>query len=128
MRTHNIFVYGTLKNGMCNNHILQKLTRTNDARYMMDCETTKKYPMYKSNQYFPYLENQPGLGLIVQGELWEVSDKAMSKLDAFEGVPDLYKRGLIEVETENLTVTVEVYFKAENTAIENKNCIEEWTE
>jgi len=123
--TVQIFVYGTLKNGMCNEHFLKRLV---GKQVPLPVSTTIEYPMYKSEQYFPYLENQPGIGHIIEGEMYTIQDKYLNNLDMFEGVPDLYIRGEIEVELESLTFNCLCYFKAENTSVDLEECFPEWLE
>lgn len=107
-----IFVYGTLKENFTNFHIIETFIIDNS---IIKVNTTHKYPMYQSRYYFPYLEDRKGGGNIIEGELIDVRPEAMDELDLFEGVPDLYKRGEIEVEIENEKFTVPTYFKAQNT-------------
>lgn len=118
-----VFVYGTLKKDCCNHHIIERSTE-----FKFPAETTTMYPMYKSSSYFPYLENQKGYGNIIQGEVYEVSDEFLIKMDIFEGVPTLYKRGKIEVQFENIVVQCICYFKAEDTLLVDIELINEWRE
>lgn len=46
---------------------------------------------------FPYLANIPSKGKIVSGELYEVPNDKIIKLDVFEGEGDLYTRETIGV-------------------------------
>jgi len=115
-----LFVYGTLKQGCRNNHY-------NHSKFLFPCETTVPYPMYKSRWYFPFLEDRPQEGNIIQGELYEVTEEQLIELDRFEDVPDLYTRGVIEVEFENTTVEAICYFKAENTD-KTTDLISDWLE
>jgi len=104
------FIYGSLKKDMNNHHILEKM----NAEFISPVETTIEYPMFKSGDPFPYLQDDPGFGKIVQGELWEIDDKHKDRLDQFEGVPSLYVNGKIDVECENnVYLDVNVYFKAQ---------------
>lgn len=121
-----VFVYGTLKSRCCNHHILAGIM----PKYPpLKVVTKEKYPMYKSERYFPYLEDQKGVGHHIQGELWEIADSGADKLDAFEGVPTLYRRGKIDVlHGDELHTDINVYFKATNTDVSNKNLLSEWVE
>lgn len=87
---HKVFVYGTLKSGYGNNRILEGavLLGRGYSKY--------KYEMY-CNGSFPYVI--PGdKKLSVLGEVWEVNDKTLERLDWLEGHPTHYKREVIEVQ------------------------------
>ena len=121
------FVYGTLKKGMKNHHILRKLKAT----YVADVETTKPYPMFDLGNGFPFVQDKPGKGLIIQGELYVIEDDEQEKsLDRFEGVPSLYKKGLIDVEVENLKYDdMNCYFISDELTddeLNDVNLFEEW--
>jgi gamma-glutamylcyclotransferase (GGCT)/AIG2-like uncharacterized protein YtfP len=96
--------------------------------------TLEKYPMYKSNQYFPYLENNKGIGKYIKGELFEIDDicKAdyLKTLDEFEGVPYLYIKGKIIVKNnKNEEIEAYTYFKKNKSSIEilnDKKLMNEW--
>ena len=124
--TTKIFVYGTLKHNCCNHHI----TRQIKAKYISKVKTKDFYPLYPSQYYFPYLEDQEGIGKIVIGELYEVPTTKMSILDEFEGVPDLYKKGLIDLVDEEGKefLGVSVYFKSKDTFCLHRELIDEWKE
>jgi len=120
-----LFVYGTLKYDCCNNSILKNL----GGLYLFDAETIYKYPMYKSEHYFPYLENQKGFGNIISGEVWLIPKESLGDIDYFEGVPDLYKRGSIEVlDLDGNTKECLCYFKAKDTAFNDKELLSIWEE
>lgn len=120
------FVYGTLKESCCNHEFLEGCS-IDEATPVT---TTKKYPMYKGDSYFPYLENQPGVGKYVKGELYEINDKFEDKIDSFEGVPDLYKKGKIDVMLQGGTILKDIncYYKAEETDVSDQKLIGEWVE
>ena len=112
-----VFIYGSIKEEYHNHHIIEGLKKTK-----IIVKTTSKYPLYNSEsycEYFPYLEDCKGVGHIIKGELYEIDPyktlKALKVLDNFEGVPELYKRGEIEVVDDNgVKYTAYVYFRAEN--------------
>jgi gamma-glutamylcyclotransferase (GGCT)/AIG2-like uncharacterized protein YtfP len=84
-----LFVYGTLKRGLCRNRHLEGQIFLSLAR------TAPKYRMFNCGEY-------PGLvpsldGLAIEGELWEISDECVRRLDVVEGAPDEYQRGAIEL-------------------------------
>jgi len=123
-----IFIYGTLKNGCINDGVLKKL----GSQFLFPAETIQKYPMYLSKdmmEYFPYLENQPGKGNIIQGEVWDVPHQNIEELDYFEGVPDLYVRDKIKVEFEKNIYDCFCYFKSynsDNVSLNYTDLIDEW--
>jgi len=86
-----VFIYGTLKRGCFNHDLIKK------EDFICEVETSYKYPMYQLGQPFPYLQNTPGMGEFIQGELYEINSASMPQLDFFEGVPDLYHREKILV-------------------------------
>jgi gamma-glutamylaminecyclotransferase len=102
---HRIFVYGTLKKGF-----------PNHDRYMQSAEklgnyrTVEKYPLVLIGQrYVPCMINAPGEGDLIEGELYEVDDDCLKRLDALERIkkPDGYRRlriNLISVESHNAVV------------------------
>lgn len=89
------FIYGTLKKGMKNSHIMKNV----HAKYIADVATVKPFPMFDLGNGFPYVQNVKGKGSIIKGELYGIECKYEKDLDSFEGVPDLYNRGFIDVET-----------------------------
>jgi len=103
-----LFIYGTLKKGMSNHSVLERT----DAEFYLEVQTFMEYPMYASGQNFPYLQDTPGIGHKIKGELWVVPEKDIRMLDSFEGVPDLYTRGVIAVTDGRIVTSVEGYFVA----------------
>lgn len=122
-----VFVYGTLKKGCCNYSILKPLLTD---EIPINVKTIKKYPMYKSNNsYFPYLENKPGIGHYIKGHLFEIKDSGVDTLDYFEGVPDLYVNGKIDVTCGKLEYKdIRVYYRADESDLEGRVLIDEWKE
>ena len=120
-----VFIYGTLKKEEYNHWLLGEV----EAEFVSECTTTDKYPLFEWKDPFPYLQDMKGKGKIVQGELWEIEDKFKSRLDYFEGIPDLYKSGKIEVKSGKVTYEdVNCYYKAEEVSIENRRLLESWSQ
>lgn len=91
---HLVFVYGTLQQGHRNAHVNEGL------RVPGEFVTVERFPLYVigANQ-LPWLVASPGQGEHVLGQLYEVDDAAMARLDALERItePDWYSRGEIAV-------------------------------
>lgn len=121
-----IFVYGTLKQGMKNHHILNRMK----AIYIAEVETTKTFPMFDLGNSFPYLQDKPGIGSIIQGQLFMIDDEYEKDLDYFEGVPTLYKKGKIDIEVENLKYSdINCYFISDELSDDELNAVdflEDW--
>ncbi|MET0389607.1 MAG: gamma-glutamylcyclotransferase family protein [Polyangiales bacterium] len=85
-----IFVYGTLRRGEPNHRQLMG-TR---ARYVGSVWTAPCYELVDLGPYPALLE---GGDTSVKGELYEVDDLGLVRLDAFEDVPDLYDRKAVTI-------------------------------
>ncbi|KAF1048680.1 MAG: hypothetical protein GAK35_00230 [Herbaspirillum frisingense] len=85
-----VFVYGSLKRGQYNQHVLQ------GARFAAVARSVLAWRLVALRRY-PALVRAPGPSPVT-GELWDVPDGMMTMLDRFEEVPDLYARHEIEVE------------------------------
>ena len=65
---HLVFVYGTLKTGEPNHHVLQDPTKGKKELLGVG-ETASKFPLVVASRYnIPYLLDAPGEGLNVKGE------------------------------------------------------------
>lgn len=81
--THKVFVYGSLKRGFGNSHLLQT------AKFL--CKTTTFYPEYKMKSFGGF----PAVGSgkhYISGELYEVDDATLQSLDWLESNGDFYQR------------------------------------
>ena len=83
-RKHLVFVYGTLRNGHSNNHLLK------DAYCYGIGSTEASYSMYLISGY-PYVTSFEARYPIV-GELYAVDDNTLKTLDSMEGHPRYYER------------------------------------
>jgi len=81
---YNVFVYGTLKRGFCNNVLL------NDATFLGEAETINRMTMLSLGG-FPMLVDSYGVS-IIHGEVYEVDDDTLQELDNLEGHPNFYMR------------------------------------
>jgi len=88
-----LFVYGTLRQG-CTNHNL-----IFGSRYLGPVETKDPYVMVtQKSRSYPYIFRQADLLTYhVKGELYEVTEETMRRLDVLEGHPDHYRRQQITV-------------------------------
>lgn len=86
-----VFVYGTLRRGQRNHHLLRRATFLGEARTR---------PIYRLVDLGPYpgLCDWPENGFAVQGEVWQVDPATLALLDALEEVPTLYRRQSIELQ------------------------------
>ena len=111
MNTHLVFVYGTLQQGHRNARVNQGLTRP--GRY----RTVRRWPLYVIGPSFlPWLSHTPDEGEHVWGELVEVDDAGLARMDALEQLdkPNWYRRAVIEVQAESggAVLRAEAYFGA----------------
>jgi gamma-glutamylaminecyclotransferase len=83
-----LFVYGSLLSGEDNHHHLTRSHR------LGTCRTEPSYTLVDLGAYPALLE---GGTTSVRGELYEVDQSTLMSLDAFEGHPDMYRRGLIRM-------------------------------
>lgn len=92
--THRIFVYGTLKRGDVRAYLLE------GQRFVGDIKTAPRYKLFNTGEY-PALVEADTLGVAgvsIVGELWEVDDDCLARLDIEEGVDEgLYQRRAIEL-------------------------------
>jgi gamma-glutamylaminecyclotransferase len=80
---HRVFVFGTVKQGFP----LHRQGLGDTPRRLADCRTVERFPMFiASAWYAPMMMNEPGSGRRVRGELYEVDDAGLARLDAVEAV------------------------------------------
>jgi gamma-glutamylaminecyclotransferase len=92
---HRLFVYGTLKKGFPNHDNYME-----SARRLGKYQTIEKYPLVLCGaRYVPCMINRPGKGHHVEGELYEVDDECLNRIDALERIhhPDGYRPTVIRV-------------------------------
>lgn len=89
-KPHVMFAYGTLKRGFPNHGLMEDLIIKDDAVLVGTYYTEEAYPLVCGPHGIPYLINLPGSGNRVKGEVYEVSDCAVIRLDEFEGVSGGY--------------------------------------
>ena len=98
-----IFVYGTLRQGFGNHRLLEQ------ADFLGSAVTVEDYSMFGGGIPFvnPNVKKYP-----IVGEVYEVNENQLKRLDALEGHPDWYYRTPIEVKMDvtGEIMNVEIYF------------------
>ncbi|CAI9724073.1 Hypothetical predicted protein [Octopus vulgaris] len=96
-----VFVYGTLKRGQPNHFVLENVTH-GLAKFIGDATTALRYPLVVASQYnIPFLLPFEGKGNFISGEVYDVDEKMLKRLDELESHPDTYKREKISVISNN---------------------------
>lgn len=96
-----VFVYGSLKKGK-NNHRFMGNSKFIGQAYMEGAE------LYDVGA-FPALKFVDDTSLLVQGELYEVTEKTLKTLDILEGHPDYYRRYFCTCLMDNKSIPCYVY-------------------
>lgn len=86
-----VFVYGTLRKGEGNHHILM-----NSACIEQEDEV-ESFTLYKVNPHYPAAVPRLIPGYSIKGEVYGIDEFTLERLDRLEGYPNLYDR--VEVET-----------------------------
>jgi len=130
-KTHNLFVYGTLKRGF---HWNSKFLGGPTTRYIGKATTVNKYPLVIGDCGVPYLLgdlNPEKTGNMILGEVYSVDDSTLKNLDEYEGVSKLYyDRKEIRVFVPALCRSTRafVYFKRESSdALKNSPFLKEYS-
>ncbi|AEH23209.1 AIG2 family protein [Thermodesulfobacterium geofontis OPF15] len=103
-----LFVYGTLRKGECRHSTLA------DCKFLGYAKA-KGFLLYNVSS-FPGMVQ--GEGEVI-GEVYEIPESLLERLDLIEGVPELFKRELIEVVLEDGTI-ISVYAYLYNKGVDNK--------
>jgi gamma-glutamylaminecyclotransferase len=106
-----VFAFGTLKRGFPLHQ-----DGLSGARYLGRYRTCQRYPMAVAGRWFaPMMFDEPGIGLQVNGELYEVDQPLLARLDALESIGkpgNLRKSILVEPLDGGSTLSAQVYMKA----------------
>jgi gamma-glutamylaminecyclotransferase len=76
-----VFVYGTLLSGCSNHEYLA------GQRFISTAETVARFRMFDLGGYPGLIEDAVD-GLSIQGEVWEVNDACLARLDRLEGLDE----------------------------------------
>lgn len=88
-----LFVYGTLRKGFGNHRVMS------EARWVGPGRTTARFDLRVDD--LPFVV--PGATSRVRGEVYEIDEAQLERLDAFEGHPQWYRREQIGVELDDGT-------------------------
>lgn len=91
-----LFVYGTLMRGESNHHYLKS------ARFLQAAVTRAEFALVDFGEYPAIV--RPG-SCAISGELYEVDEATLARVDELEEVPDFYERCEIELEDGTITLT-----------------------
>jgi len=97
-----LFVYGTLKHGQRNHHLLA------GQEYLGEVQTAAYYRLVDCGAY-PGLVEDHLEGRSIQGEVYLIDEAMMHRLDILEGAPSLFKLQPIELETHSPKVFAYFY-------------------
>jgi len=86
---HLVFTYGTLLRGEINHELLTR------ARFVSEARTE---PCFELFDLGPFPAMSPGGQTAVLGEIYEVDDATLARLDRLEGHPTLYQRTRIRLD------------------------------
>lgn len=95
-----IFIYGTLKRGQPNQHWLTNVAN-GYAKFLCVAQSIVPMPLIIASRFnIPFLLPFAGHGHRVKGEIYEIDEKMLSKLDVLEDYPTLYNREIQNFETD----------------------------
>ena len=96
-----LFVYGTLKRGGGNHHYLKY------SKFIQHYKL-KHHSLVDLGHGFPYMVQDKGF--FVYGEVYEVTEETIKKIDLLEGVPYLYRRVLTNYELNGTMEIAGLYY------------------
>ncbi|HEY5078937.1 MAG TPA: gamma-glutamylcyclotransferase family protein [Opitutaceae bacterium] len=116
-----VFVYGTLKRGCSNHHLLAGQAFLGEAR------TPQGFALFSLGSH-PGMVEIPADSGSVTGEVWSVDEECLEQLDALEGTEEgIYRRGAVPLLDPFAGRGVEAYFYLES--LEGRKRLgEAWTE
>ena len=115
-----VAVYGTLKKGHGNHHLLE------GSEFIGRGRTVEKYPMTDSIG-FPYTYEEQGEGHRIVVELYNVTAEVMESLDDLEGVAHgHYYSNFVEVELDSGEVVIAEMYFANHIRNSDETLTDEW--
>jgi gamma-glutamylcyclotransferase (GGCT)/AIG2-like uncharacterized protein YtfP len=85
-----VFVYGTLKKGFYNDYVLE------GSKFLGKVKLKVPFKMYDLGQFPALVLATNEKQNTIEGEVYEIDKETLKSLDALEGYPLLYDRGLIK--------------------------------
>lgn len=94
---HRVFVYGSLKRGYHNNAVLS------ESQFIGERFTEDKTWVMRSLSSFPGVLrcDRPSSAAAISGELYEVDDRTLKRLDRLESNGQFYQRELVHLRGED---------------------------
>jgi len=100
---HNVFVYGSLKRGFSNHHLLQ------GQRFIATGRTQPRFKLYALGDFPGLIEIAAG-GRSIEGEIWSVNPECLARLEILEDTAHgMYARVPIPLLPPHDTLLVEGY-------------------
>ena len=87
-----VFVYGTLKRGFVNNRLLC------GSKFLGKARTEGKFALYEAGISFVIEDEQVSK---ISGEVYEVDERTLARLDRLEGHPSWYCRKMVNISINN---------------------------
>lgn len=101
-----VFVYGTLKRGGIYHHYIP-----NEDKFLSTAITKEKYKLFACEECPFLIEETNEKSYQVYGEIFEVSEETIIKLDELEEVPDMYyKKNITVLDSTGNEQTIVTYF------------------
>lgn len=96
-----VFVYGTLKVNQPNHYWLSDASN-GLSNFIAAGKTIERFPLVIGTRYsIPFLIDERGVGNFIEGEIYEVDENMLEKLDELEGYPNFYTRTQIDIKDAN---------------------------
>lgn len=112
--TIRVFVFGTCKKGFPLHGALSR------GRFLGLCRTREQFPMIVAGPWYaPMMFDEPGVGMQVSGELYELDEASLRHLDAVEsvGIPGNCRKQIdVEPVDGGAPLSAFVYMKARELA------------
>lgn len=91
---HLVFVYGSLKTGFCNHHVLED----SDSTFLGEAKTAdESFLMASYGAYPAVFRTKANQGFSIAGEIFEVDNKGLERLDRLESNGRFYQREQIDI-------------------------------